>query len=81
MKKSNKKGEDIVHEFWSKYIDGDIIEREKIIDKIMIENIDNTRLIDNYKIRRHCIKLTLMGYFDDLIDTMYQKQREDGFRK
>lgn len=79
MKKSKQK--DLPYEFWSKYIDSNILEREEMIDKIMIENIDNGRLIDNYEIRRHCLKLVLMGYFDDLIDVMEQKQIIEALRK
>lgn len=66
---------DIPTEFWKKYIESDTIERDKLL-KIPVNSIYG--LIDSklpIKLKKHCIKIGLKGYFDDLINTMIIERR------
>lgn len=63
--------DEIVFPFWKKYIESDMLDREKMLD-IISKNIIESSSFPDEKIREHSIKLQLMSYFDDLIDTIWE---------
>jgi hypothetical protein len=60
-------------EFWKKYYNSDVLGRDKILEKIsksLIRQVDELRDTVKPKIRERAVTVTLLGYFDDLIEYM-----------
>lgn len=72
MKKAK---EDIPEKFWREYESLDILGREKKI-KHIVDGINRLFGVKNEKVRKHALTIGLMGYFDDLVDYIYNKKVE-----
>ena len=59
---------ELSHDYWKKYIEADILEREKLLKPIITRVIDITLLQGD--IKEHVLKTLLSSYFNDLIDTL-----------
>ncbi len=60
--------EDIPTKFWRKYIRCDILKKEAYLKNI-VHNIDELNRLKDEKLRKHALTISLMSYFDDLIET------------
>jgi len=67
--KMNK--ENIVYDFWKRYEDADLLDREKVIEPIIYNFMQAANMPK--KFREDIIKMNLMSYFDDLIEYMSLK--------
>jgi hypothetical protein len=70
----------MVEKFWKKYVEADILERAKIIEKLVQFPLwkETFTMVNDEKIpehiRIHAMATILQGYFDDLIDYMNCKK-------
>ena len=53
--------------FWKEYFESDALGRDSRIANL-VTRLDELKEIKEDKIRRHCLKLALIGYFDDIED-------------
>ena len=70
--KKNKK--DIPKEFWTKYVDGDTLNRHKLVS-VFVKQLDEIRVLKEDKYRKLAIENMLCGLFDDLIEYCYEDKR------
>ena len=59
--------EEIPIKFWKEYEKADILDKENKL-KPLIKNFEGIFKINDSKLRKHTLLLTLKGYFDDLIE-------------
>jgi len=71
--KSKKTELDIPHKFWSNYEKADMLEKDKLLNPI-IKNFLSMSEIKDQKVLSHVLKVSLQGYFDDLIEYFYSKK-------
>lgn len=69
--------EDILKKFWIKYIDADMLEREKEINFIVKELIRVGESNIKKKHKFHTMMILFRSYLDDLIEIMDNKSMED----
>ena len=70
---SKKPELDIPHLFWSNYVKADMLEKDKLLNPI-IKNFLSMSEIKDQKVLSHVLKVSLQGYFDDLIEYFYSKK-------
>lgn len=60
---------DVPTEFWKKYAELDMLDREKHIANL-VKVIDDLKKVDDDEMRLRCTSSILQGYFDDLIEAI-----------
>ncbi len=63
-------------DFWKEYIEMDLLNRDKKL-KMIVDRFEEIYELKDKKLRKKVIKLMLLSYFDDLIDTMYEKRGDN----
>jgi hypothetical protein len=71
--------EDLAHKWWNSWIDGDMLEREKLIDQVIVDAIMEVFHAKDMeeKMRRHVLQMMMYGYLDDFYETMMTNKYEN----
>jgi hypothetical protein len=70
--------EDLARKWWNSWIAGDMLEREKLIDEVIVDaimEVFHAKDIDE-KMRRHVLQMMMYGYLDDFYETMMTDKYE-----
>jgi len=62
-----------MEKFWKKFVEGDILVRNKQM-KVIIDNIIKGDDLEDKKMRRFGLKTLMLGYFEDLITYMESRK-------
>ena len=62
--------------FWKEYIEMDLLDRDKKL-KMIVDRFEEIYEIKDKKLRKQTLKIMLLSYFDDLIDTMYEMKWDE----
>ena len=76
---------DLAYKFWKKYVNADLIERDKMLKKMvkfglwqeLFKMSKIKKKIDGLTMQEYCLKTNLMSYFDDIIDCMYSNKIDE----
>ncbi|MFH1396344.1 MAG: hypothetical protein ABIG93_03015 [archaeon] len=71
MKEEN---EELPEKFWREYEKADLLEREEKL-KVIVEKITKIIEIKDEKLKSHVLKLSLMSYFNDILDYKNQSDK------
>ena len=78
--KKRKNEEEYEIKWWKDWLEADLLEKEKMVEKLPIVNemcdFIHWKKIPN-KIRIHLLVITLNGFFEDLESAMYTKMRNE----
>jgi hypothetical protein len=76
--KEEEFGEDLSRKWWNSWIAGDMLERKKLIDEVIVDAIMEVFHAKDMeeKMRRHVLQMMMYGYLDDFYETMMTNKYE-----